>query len=334
MVFEFDAAGGQSLLEAFASFAGSEIRNGAFEIPEKLGSGYVRGVKPGSSLKLMLQCCRFNTDLLFRRVAAKDARHNVTFTFQMGTLPGLVKPFRQDMPAARGRIPAVKITSANIDYEILIPGNTDVFAVIIVIHQSDLVELFNSGAEHSLLQDILAKEKPYLFEELLSPKMQQVAAQMFDPGVPEELSAFFYRVKAQELICLFFAALLERRDLRNHPLNASDVVMAYQVRDHVIADLGAVPSLPALAGLANMSESKLKRLFRQIFGDSIYNYYQALRMREAANLIGRQGLSVAETGYRLGFTNLSHFARLFERYHGLKPKKYAMQKGETPSPAK
>lgn len=72
-----------------------------------------------------------------------------------------------------------------------------------------------------------------------------------------------------------------------------------------------------------MSESKLNRVFRQIFGNSIYNYYQNLRVNEAAYLIKEEKLSVSEAGYRLGFTNLSHFTRIFERHLGLKPKKYA-----------
>ena len=33
-------------------------------------------------------------------------------------------------------------------------------------------------------------------------------------------------------------------------------------------------------------------------------------------------LSVSETAYRLGFTNLSHFTRVFERHHQLKPKEF------------
>lgn len=32
--------------------------------------------------------------------------------------------------------------------------------------------------------------------------------------------------------------------------------------------------------------------------------------------------SVSEVGHQLGFTNLSHFTRLFARHHGCKPKHY------------
>ncbi|QEH41201.1 AraC family transcriptional regulator [Chitinophaga sp. XS-30] len=77
---------------------------------------------------------------------------------------------------------------------------------------------------------------------------------------------------------------------------------------------------------SGMSESKLKRLFKQIFGNRIYNYCQCFRMKEAAYLIKEEKLSVSEVGYRLGFSNLSHFSRLFETHIGLKPKKHSVSK--------
>lgn len=68
----------------------------------------------------------------------------------------------------------------------------------------------------------------------------------------------------------------------------------------------------------------MKDLFRQVFGDSIYNYYQTARMEEAAYLLKHKNYSVSEAGYQLGFSNLSHFTRLFERHHQQKPQKYAL----------
>lgn len=34
----------------------------------------------------------------------------------------------------------------------------------------------------------------------------------------------------------------------------------------------------------------------------------------------------AETGHRLGFSNLSHFGRLFEKYYGAKPKRFGTER--------
>jgi AraC-like DNA-binding protein len=41
-------------------------------------------------------------------------------------------------------------------------------------------------------------------------------------------------------------------------------------------------------------------------------------MIEATHLLSY--LTVSETGYKLGFTNLSHFGRVFEKHFLMKPK--------------
>jgi AraC-like DNA-binding protein len=72
-----------------------------------------------------------------------------------------------------------------------------------------------------------------------------------------------------------------------------------------------------------MSPSKLKRLFKQVFGNSIFSYYQGFRMQEAARLLKEEKLSVSEVGCQLGFINLSHFSRVFKEHIGMKPKQYS-----------
>jgi transcriptional regulator GlxA family with amidase domain len=83
------------------------------------------------------------------------------------------------------------------------------------------------------------------------------------------------------------------------------------------------PVIKELAVGAGMSPTKLKRLFKQIFGNSIFSYYQASRIKQAAHLLKQENLSVSDVGYELGFTNLSHFSRVFAAHIGMKPKQYS-----------
>jgi len=46
-------------------------------------------------------------------------------------------------------------------------------------------------------------------------------------------------------------------------------------------------------------------------------------MKEAALLLKEKKRSVSDVGYELGFTNLSHFSRVFAQHIGMKPKKYS-----------
>ena len=76
-----------------------------------------------------------------------------------------------------------------------------------------------------------------------------------------------------------------------------------------------------------MNELKLRKLFTQLFGLELYDYFQRIRMQEAASLLREDNLTVSETGYRLGFYNLSHFTRLFEQHISSNPKKWSMGQG-------
>lgn len=97
----------------------------------------------------------------------------------------------------------------------------------------------------------------------------------------------------------------------------------YEIQSIVLSDLSTPVKLPELAKRLGMSETKMKALFKQIFGNSIYSYYQTARMQEAAFLLKHSDYAVSEIGYRLGFSNLSHFSRLFKKHYAMTPKKYS-----------
>ena len=78
-----------------------------------------------------------------------------------------------------------------------------------------------------------------------------------------------------------------------------------------------------------MSESQLKQSFREVFGMSIYQYFQQARLEKAKELLAENKWTVKEVGYELGFTNIGHFSRLFERVYHVKPKKFQLERRET-----
>lgn len=92
----------------------------------------------------------------------------------------------------------------------------------------------------------------------------------------------------------------------------------------MIHDLSQPVTVEKLSKIAGMNINKMRKLFIQIFGMGIYDYFQKHRMLEAAKIMKNQKISVSEVGYLLGFENLSHFTRMFERYIGMKPKAYNM----------
>lgn len=129
-------------------------------------------------------------------------------------------------------------------------------------------------------------------------------------------------MKAMELLYYLFESLKKREHVVRQKLNKKEIEAIYQVRDKIVSSLSRPNSISELKQIAGMNELKLRRIFTQVFGMGIYDYFQHLRMKEAARLLREENLSVSEAGYQMGFENLGHFTKVFEKHIGKKPKKY------------
>jgi AraC-like DNA-binding protein len=165
----------------------------------------------------------------------------------------------------------------------------------------------------------------FLIEEIMTDDIARTVNDIVKKDVPDELRNYYYKLKAMELLFYLFQSLGKREKSVYQKLSESDIKSIYKVRDKIISSLSKPSTIDELKQIAGMNELKMRKLFTQVFGMGIYDYYQHLRMKEAARLLRFEKLSVSETGYQMGFENLSHFSRVFEKHIGKKPKKYSSE---------
>lgn len=312
---------GENFLAAFAQTVGSRVENGRVSIPAEYGSGYVLGFLFGNYLRLIVRHYYLYEEMLIKRES-----FNLPATMIQIAFNGILKE-DQPEPAngdkSRKPLPSVIISTQGLTAEEHIPGGVNFNLIKLAVDPAYLRELVSPEVDNLVIRTILDNNQPLIFEELVSPRLQEVVSDMIATPVVASLQRFFYKLKAEELICYLLMELVQRQDSSLQPINITDLKALYMVRDNLISNLVEAPPLPNLAILAGMSLSKLKRLFKQVFGSGPYSYYQTMRMKEAARLLQQNQLSVSEVGYRLGFSNLSHFTRMFEQHIGMKPKKFS-----------
>jgi AraC-like DNA-binding protein len=68
-----------------------------------------------------------------------------------------------------------------------------------------------------------------------------------------------------------------------------------------------------------MNECYLKKGFKEMFGTTIFDFYQSQRMEHAKYLLYEKGISVTEVSSLLGYSSISHFSTAFKKHTGLKP---------------
>jgi AraC-like DNA-binding protein len=287
--------------------------------PEAFGTGTIQRFTLSPLMVVMLHRYTLSQDVELRRRAEPGDLPMITFSFR-----NMVRPTAPPAaPSVFRMLPAVQVSSSDMDLAVGFPAGTPIHTVIVSINAALLGQLLGQQAQKPLVQTLLGGRQSYLYEEIGSLAVQQIAADMLARHSTDPLLLFYLTVKGQELLYQFMSELLKRETKTVYPLREDDGKALFVVRDQLVNDLRQAPSIPQLASVVGMSESKLRRLFRQVFGLSLYDYYQTVRMHEAARLLRETNLSVSETGYRLGFENLSHFARVFEQHLGQKPKQYS-----------
>lgn len=121
-------------------------------------------------------------------------------------------------------------------------------------------------------------------------------------------------------------ATFERAGGRERDFAARDIQRLRLAEEWMRRHLEVRAPARALADYLGISPMGLQRLFRRAANLSPGEAFQHLKMREAATMLRRPGVSVKETAFALGYQHPGDFTRAFAKFHGGSPR--VMQKKE------
>lgn len=110
------------------------------------------------------------------------------------------------------------------------------------------------------------------------------------------------------------------------PLTEFDKEIAQEIKNIIDAQPGIRYNIPYLAEKAAMSESRLKRLFKTVYKNTLYAYLSQQRMHYAIGLLQQNQKTIRQITKLTGFKTSSNFTRAFKKHTGLPPAKYRKQK--------
>lgn len=310
---------GSGITREFARAIGATVKGRFIYIPENKGGGYITGFSWGNDLRMMIRNYHLKEDVIIERTnELAEGQDDVVFLLS-GIFPSPINSENQLSPEQA----YVLICKHAVSSIISMPSNTVFGSVTIAASRQYLRSLFGQ-IQHPVAENILEAKDNFLFETGISPEMIKTASEMLHQPIPESLERHYYKLKCEELLCHIFALLLQREAVPASNMHINDIKAIYAIKLRLQSQLDLPPNIAILAKEAHMSEPKLRKLFKQTFGKGVFEYYQTARMQEAAKLLKEKRMTVSEVGYQLGFTNLSHFSRVFEQHMGIKPKKYSV----------
>lgn len=114
-------------------------------------------------------------------------------------------------------------------------------------------------------------------------------------------------------------------------------------RDHADASIAALQNwveahldtprpVEEMSARSGLTRRTLERRFRSAIGYPPIAYLQQLRIHRARRLLERTPMPVEQVGFAVGYLNIAHFRRVFQRTTHLTPGAYRRRFGGPPRP--
>ena len=101
--------------------------------------------------------------------------------------------------------------------------------------------------------------------------------------------------------------------------NEADREKIKKAREVLLQHISEPLTIKALSRKVAINECYLKKGFKEMFGTTIFDFYQSQRMEHAKYLLYDKGLTVTEVALLLGYSSISHFSTAFKKHTGIKP---------------
>ncbi len=99
----------------------------------------------------------------------------------------------------------------------------------------------------------------------------------------------------------------------------------WQAKSFLDENLESPPSILELARHVGVNEFLLKNGFRQVHGITPHRYVAEQRLERARLFLWKRQMNVTEAAFAVGYSSLSHFAKIFRARFGVNPHEYLAQ---------
>jgi AraC-like DNA-binding protein len=151
--------------------------------------------------------------------------------------------------------------------------------------------------------------------------LQRIAQEVLACRMSGAARRIFLQSKALELLAYVIASC-DAQPPSPVGLTRRDRVRVQQA-DELLCQRYSDPwTIASLAREVGLNERKLKQGFRQLLGRTVHDHLERTRISAAQSLLAEGGLGVTETALAVGYSNPSHFAKIFKRSVGISPSRW------------
>ncbi|MEM6734976.1 MAG: AraC family transcriptional regulator [Bacteroidota bacterium] len=153
----------------------------------------------------------------------------------------------------------------------------------------------------------------------ITPQMMTLIHQMMHCNRTGHFKRMFLESHVIELL------MLQLEQISNHnrqmfcATNKQHQEKLYAAREILTQELAGELTLNSLAQRVGTNEFTLKKGFKELFGITVFGYWNQIKMQEARNLLIENIMNITEVSLHIGYKNPQHFSTAFKKHFGYSP---------------
>jgi AraC family transcriptional regulator len=177
----------------------------------------------------------------------------------------------------------------------------------------------------TLAEDVLTFKHTSSFTKVipLCNRTRAILEGLLNHNYTDTLENIYVNAQTQMLLLYSLDCMLGEKEINTISCkflaNETDRDKIVKAREILIQQIGEPITIKELSRKVAINECYLKKGFKELFGTTIFEFYQSQRMEHAKYLLYEKGLSVTEVSLLLGYSSISHFSTAFKKHTGLKP---------------
>jgi len=312
------------LLKDLATVLGIPYNNGDdfIRIPEHAGSGTLKVLQLFNELNVLLIDAAFNQALIYKRPPSETRYYVLHFedVYIKGTTRSLIDD--ELLQKTNTHHAYARLTSNIFSFSEELPPGISIKSVKILFEEKWLEKYLGLSADTSVLQKYLALKTESFDIEPLDAAYLKLIEEIYSVPQNDPLQNIYLQNRVALLVERFFTRIHEKSDLVGGIFKLTDDEMQrlIKVEQSLIKDFSeAPPTIEEFSKMVSMSSTKLKRSFKEMYGNSIYSYYQKLRMERARELLLSGQYNIRQTSQAVGYINTTNFITAFKKQYNILP---------------
>ncbi len=139
--------------------------------------------------------------------------------------------------------------------------------------------------------------------------------------LPEKYGDYLRKLLTYQVI-IAMMDIKGQRDMDRQYFSKDTENKIHQARKILGKDISSNISIEELAEQVKLNRTTLQKVFKQMYGMTIFEYKTQIRIQEARNLILKDEHSITEIAGMCGYSNASKFSAAFKRVTGMNPSEY------------